>query len=291
MKLSRHAPTPARATWERFETTLAGRFVQMVIELQAVDRALALASKLFIAIIPLSILCTAVVSGEDFGTELVARFGLTGEGAHAARALFASPAQVQGGIGLLGLVILVSSILSFARALERVYLDVWRLPPADAAAVRTRLTWLAGLIAYLVVLSPVKTALNDMDAERATRFVVAVGAAALFLWTPSILLGRRVPWRRLLPTAAITGAATLGLGISSVIAMPGVVSHNTARYGLIGFTFSMVSWLFVAALVVVGAAILGKLVDDELAARRGVAPEVAVGGPPESGDAARAGPP
>jgi membrane protein len=263
----------------------------MVIDLRAVDRALALASKLFIAILPLSILCTAVVSGQDFGTELVARFGLTGEGAHAARVLFASPTQVQGGIGLLGLVILVSSILSFARALERVYLDTWQLPAADTAAVRSRLKWLVGLIVYLVVLSPLKTGLNGLGAESAMRFVSAVGASALFLWTPSVLLGGRVPWRRLLPTAAVTGGAILVLGIGSAIVMPGVVSHNTERYGLIGFTFSMVSWLFVAALVVIAAAVLGKLLDDELARHRRVRAEVGAAGPPESGDVARAGRP
>jgi membrane protein len=263
----------------------------MVVDLRAVDRALALASKLFIAILPLSILCTAVVSGQDFGSELVVRFGLTGDGAHAARDLFASPAQVQGGIGLLGVVILVSSILSFARALERVYLDAWQLPAADAGAVRSRLKWLAGLVVYTVILSPLKTGLDGLDAENAMRFISAVGASVLFLWTPSVLLGGRVPWRRLLPTAAVTGGATLVLGVGSAIVMPGVVSHNTQRYGLIGFTFSMVSWLFVAALVIIAAAIVGKLLDEELARNRPVEAQVGAAEPPESGDAARAGSP
>jgi hypothetical protein len=283
VRIGRHGATGLWTTWGRLEKSFTGRFVHTVLELRAVDRALALASKLFIAILPLSILCTAVVSGQDFGTELVARFGLTGEGARAAQDLFASPAQVQGGIGLLGVVILVSSILSFARALERVYVDTWQLPPADAAAVRSRLTWLAGLIVYLVVLSPVKTGLNGLGAENATRFISAVGAAVLFLWTPGILLAGRVSWRRLLPTAAVTGGAVLVLGIGSAIVMPGVVSHNTERYGLIGFTFSMVSWLFIAALVVIAAAVLGKLLDDELAKHRRVMADVGAAGPPELG--------
>jgi hypothetical protein len=250
-------------TLERLEDSLAGRFVRGVLDLGAVDRALALSSKLFIAILPLSILCTAVISGEGFSTQLINRFGLTGEGAHAADVLFASPAQVQGGIGVFGLLILVSSILSFARALERLYLDCWDLPPDDSSALRRRLTWLAGLVAYLVVLSPVRAALDEAGTPRATRFVAAVAAAALFLWTPGILLGGRVPWRNLLPTAAVTGGAMLALGIGSAIVMPGVLSHNTERYGLIGFTFSIVSWLFGAALVVIASAVLGRLIDQE----------------------------
>jgi uncharacterized BrkB/YihY/UPF0761 family membrane protein len=263
MDLRRDRVTGSWPVVQRFEHSLAGRFLHIFVELRTVDRALALASKLFIAILPLSILCTALVSGKDLGTEIIARFGLSGSGAHAARELFASPSQVQGGIGLLGILILVSSILSFARALERVYLDIWELPPA-AAALRSRMIWLAGLLVYVVVLSPVKTGLNGVGAEHATRFVGAAGAAALFLWTPGILLGRRVSWRRLLPTAGVTGGAMLALGIGSAIVMPGVVSHNTERYGLIGFTFSIVSWLFATAVVVIAAAVLGKLLDEQL---------------------------
>jgi hypothetical protein len=42
--------------------------------------------------------------------------------------------------------------------------------------------------------------------------------------------------------------------------MPGQVTRNTARYGLIGFTFSLVSWLFAAMLLIVSAAVLGALI-------------------------------
>jgi hypothetical protein len=63
------------------------------------------------------------------------------------------------------------------------------------------------------------------------------------------------------PTALVTGIAMLVLAVGSDVIMPGLVSHNTVRYGLIGFTFSLVSWLFSAALLVVAAAILGALLD------------------------------
>jgi hypothetical protein len=251
---------------DRLKGSFLGRFLRGVLDLGAVDRALALSSKLFVAILPLSILCTAVVSGAEFSTQLINRFGLTGAGAQAAESLFASPAQVQGGIGFLGAAVLVSSILSFARALERVYLDCWGLAPIQPSALRRRLTWLAGLLVYVVVLSPVRTALAEADAVHATRFAAAVGAAALFLWTPRVLLAGRVPWRNLVPTAIVTGGAMLVLGFGSAIVMPGMLSHNTERYGLIGFTFSLVTWLFAAALVVIASAVLGRLLDEE---RRG----------------------
>jgi membrane protein len=90
-----------------------------------------------------------------------------------------------------------------------------------------------------------------------------VGTGALFLWTPYVLLGRRLAWRRLVPTAALTAGAVLVFGIGAAIALPGILTHNTERYGLIGFAFSMVSCLFALAGIVIAAAALGSLIDEE----------------------------
>ena len=244
----------------RLERTLAGRFVLRLIELRVVDRALALSSKLFVAILPLAILSSAIVSKDSFGDELVDRFGLTGAGANAAHVLFASPSQVQSSLGLLGLLILVSSVLSFARALETVYLDCWRLPPSPPGALRRRLGWLAGLCLYITLVSPLRSVLTE---PLAARLAAAVGAAALFLWTPYVLLGRRVAWRRLAPTAAITGGCTLIMGVGSAIALPSMLTTSTLRYGLIGFAFTVVSYLFVTAALIIAAAALGSLLAEQ----------------------------
>lgn len=249
------------AVWHRFQRSLGGRFLEAFVELRAIDRALALASKLFIAILPLSILITAVLSGDSFGDDLVARFGLTGTGAEAARDLFAAPTQVQAGIGLFGVVILVSSILSFARALERVYLDCWELPAATTGAAGGRLVWLVGCIFTVSLSSTANEAVENADAGALGWIVAMIVGGAFFLWTPYVLLGRRVPAGNLLPTGLLTGAALLVFAVGSDVIMPDLVSHNTVRYGLIGFTFSLVTWLFSGAVLVVAAAILGALVD------------------------------
>jgi membrane protein len=257
---AQQARTAAEAMWRRMEETRPGRYAVALIEMRVVDRSLALASKLFVAILPLSILSTALVAGKGFGDQIVYRFHLTGTGAQAARALFAAPSQVQSAAGLLGLLILVSSVLSFARALERVYLDCWGLAPVRAA-VRGRLVWLAGFCVYMAITAPLHTALDGVDAPGLTGIISAVVGGILFLWTPYILLGRRVSWRRLVPTAAISGASVLAFGIGSIIFMPGIVTHDAQRYGYIGVAFAIVTWLFCFAAVIIAAAVLGALVD------------------------------
>ena len=244
----------------RLDATFAGRYANELVELRVIDRALAVASKLFIAVLPISILSTAVVSGNSFGDELVRRFGLTGSGADAARLLFAAPTQVEASIGLLGLVILCSSVLSFSRALERVYLDCWRLPPL-ASGMGRRLLWLAGFVLVITVLAQARSSWVDPDTPVVQWVLGTLGAGLFFLWTPYLLLGRRIAVRRLVPTAVLTGAGTLALGIGSTIAMPAYISHDTDRYGLVGFTFAIVSWLFAASLLIVGTAALGAMLD------------------------------
>lgn len=262
--------------------TLPGRFAAALLEMRIVDRALALSSKLFVAILPLSILSTALVSKKAFGDELVQRFRLNGEGARAAEVLFASPAQVESGVGALGALILVSSVVSFARALERVYLDAWELP-AQRAAVRGRLAWLAGFCVYLAAIFPARTALVGAGVPGLTPVVSAVGGGLLFLWTPYVLLGRRVGWRRLLPTAVISAGSIVVFGVGSAIALPRIITHNTERYGYIGFAFSLVTWLFCGAVVIIAAAVLGAQLDRSM---RGV-PEPASA--PQVRSATRAG--
>ena len=115
---------------ERFEGTVGGELVRELVRIEVIDRALALASKLFVAIIPLSIILKAVVPGSgSFGQDFVVRLGLTGLGAEATRTLFASGGEVRGAISVIGVVILLYSVLSFTRGLQRMYVNVWRLHP------------------------------------------------------------------------------------------------------------------------------------------------------------------
>jgi membrane protein len=244
---------------ERFDRSLAGEIADTLVRIELIDRSLALASKLFVAVIPLSIILSATVPGSDgFAENLISRFSLTGPGAAATRDLFASNGAVRTGVSFIGLIILVYSVFSFTRGLQKVYADIWLLPPLKFEAIIRRATWLLGFIAYLIVLTPIQ----HFDEDHKIPYLYAIASlvlgAGFWLWTPYVLLGRRIPWRRLLPTGIITAAGISIYTIGSAIYLPPAMTHNAVRYGTIGIAFGLVTWLFAYAGVVIVCAVVGQ---------------------------------
>jgi membrane protein len=255
----RSALADARA---RFEQSLGGEILDEVLRVEVVERALALASKLFVAVIPLSIIVKAIAPGSgNFGEDIVLRLGLTGAGAKATRALFATGPEVQGAVSVIGIVIVLYSTLSFTRALQRVYLKTWRLHAPTFDSLRRQLSWMAGFVAYTVLLAPI----HDFEHRNNLGTVYGITAialgAAFWGWTPYLLLGRQLSRRRLLPTGILTAAGISVYSIGTAIFLPEIFTHNAERYGLIGIAFSLVTWLFAYSGVVVACAVVAATWD------------------------------
>jgi membrane protein len=244
------------------ERSLVSLVVRRVVDVRPIDTALALASRLFIAVIPLSLLATAVTPIDDsFAGVLERTLGLTGAGRDAARALFATPETVRAGVSLFGLLVLLYTLTNYARGLQQVFLTVWRLPPEGAAGVRRRLVWIGGLALYLVVTLTLD-GLRDTgdDLEGLYRLGIGAGAVVFYTWTPYVLLGRRVRRTALAPTIALTLVASVVFSLLSSLYVPDVASSQAERYGVVGFAFALLTWLFVQSMLIVGSAIVGAAV-------------------------------
>lgn len=247
---------------ERFEHSVGGEIAQELVRIEVIDRALALASKLFVAVIPLSIILKAIVPGsESFGDDLVVRLGLTGAGASATRTLFASSGEVRGAVSVVGIVILLYSVLSFTRALQRVYLNIWHLHHETFDALRRQVTWILGFSLYTAALSPIRDLEHRSDVGVLYGVTAIALGAAFWVWTPYVLLGRRIPWRRMLPTGLLTAAAISAYSAGTAVFLPAIFTRNAERYGLIGIAFGLVTWLFIYAAILIGSAVLGRVWD------------------------------
>jgi hypothetical protein len=88
------------------------------------DRAMALASSTLTALIPLAILAGAVlphVQAESSAQWLIDRYALTGGGAEAVRDALAPSTATNTDVGVIGALLLVIAVLSFARGMQRLF--------------------------------------------------------------------------------------------------------------------------------------------------------------------------
>lgn len=238
------------------------------IDLQGFDRAVAIAGQAFTTLIPLLIVYAAVVSrasGADFADEVVRIFHLRGGAAQSVRQAVAPPGEVQSQVSAIGSVLLIVSALSFTRALQRLYQLAWGQTTLGLRAAKWGLIWLAILVVALTLRPIVLTPFDGV-----TKVVLTIAESGL-LWliTPYVLLGRRLPWRRLWPTAALTGIGMTALGLASAIWMPHSVAVTGAQFGGIGVAFALLSWLVAGGCVLVVTTAGGALIDARLRAPRG----------------------
>ena len=91
------------------------------------------------------------VQAEGVAQWLINRYALTGRDLQAVRDALAPSTATNTDIGLIGAVLLAIAILSFARAVQRLFERTWELQPLSVRNSFNDLLWLAGLIAYLGV--------------------------------------------------------------------------------------------------------------------------------------------
>ena len=126
---------------KRAERSLLWRVWERMLEVEFVDRSVALAGKAFVSFFPLVIVVAAFVPERIRPrSSPPSRRGsaFRGEALTIARDAFASSDDVRKATGLLGLVLTIFFATSFTTALQRVYLRAWRRPPHAGAGAYWR---------------------------------------------------------------------------------------------------------------------------------------------------------
>jgi membrane protein len=247
----------------RLERLLLWRVWERMLEIEFVDRSVAIAGKAFVSFFPL-VIVVAAFAPERIRTSILstvtARLGIRGDALTLAREAFASADDVRKATGLLGLVLTIFFAGSFTTALQRVYLRAWRRPPGARAGGQWRgLAWLLVVLAYTALLGGLRGALGG--GIGLGLFVIVALALTLGLWwfTAWFLLLGDVRPRVLLPTGLITSVAIAGFAVSATIWMPDVVTQNEAQFGFFGIALALVTWFSGAAICVLVGACAGSV--------------------------------
>lgn len=245
-----------------------GSCATRMMEIGSRDRAVTIAGQAFIALIPLMILIagwTDRTGDGGFGETLITYFKLSGSSAEAVRSLFEAPPSATGGTSLIGLVILLISIGSFSRALQRLYESAWRLPRKGMRGTMSGLAGLGTLIAVLFGHAWLVHVLGPSPIPRAASLAIETATIfplwALFMW---LMVSRRIEYRVLLVSAAICAAGQVGLSWWTRLYVPHLIATDADRYGVIGVAFALVSWLVLVAYLLVGSAVVGVELTDRM---------------------------
>ena len=158
----------AARTAERLERTVIGRWWSRLLEIEFVDRSVALAAKAFVSLFPLLIVISAVTPERvrrEILQVLADRLGVDGQSRQAVSQAFASPDATKAATGLIGVLLTVAFAVSFTTALQRLYLRAWRRPPGGGLKNKGRgAIWVAGVSVLLVILAAARSVLPDPPA-------------------------------------------------------------------------------------------------------------------------------
>jgi membrane protein len=252
------------------------RAVHRFQQIAGFDRAIALASSALTALIPVALVISAVVThlgGEDIADRIIDRYELTGGGADAVRDIFSPAGGASTSVGVIGALLLVVAVLSFTRAVQRLFEQTWELEPLGVRNTLNGLRWALALVAYLAAASWIHAAVGRTRVDVVPTLLVLPLSIVLLVWSGWILSAKRIDWRELLPFGVIAAALDTAYSVGAAVYVPHLFSSYTTRYGVIGAVFAMISTLFCVMIVLVGSAALGREVADELdRIRRGERP-------------------
>jgi membrane protein len=249
--------------------SMLGRLALRLTEIGGVQRATVLGAQAFTSLIPYLVIASALVPtarNESFADSLIDNFDLEGRAAEGVRALFASAGEVENAITVIGLVILLLSVTSFARTLQSTYERAYGLEPSGVAGVPRSLLWI-GVLAIWLGLSSVRSEMQDWAGPVFAVTVALSFSFGLWLVSPLILLGRRIATRLLVPGALLSAVLMTVVLAASAIYMPLLIESAARRYGLIGIAFSLQGWLLTIAVVIVAGAVVGSVLGEDMAAR------------------------
>jgi uncharacterized BrkB/YihY/UPF0761 family membrane protein len=260
--------------WLRPEFVL--RVVNRFQKVAGFDRSIALASSALTATIPLAIIASAVAShlgGKDTADRIIERYDLSGGGAEAVKDLFSPASGTSTSLGIVGFLFLLIAVLSFTRAVQRLFEQSWELTPLSVRNTFNGLLWVAGLTAYLGIAGSLRAALGHSRLELTATLLEVPLSAAFLGWSGWVLSAKRIPRDALIPFAVVGSVALAVYSVGAVVYVPHLFSTYATRYGVIGAVFAMISALFCVMVAVVGSAAAGREIRDELdRIRRGERP-------------------
>lgn len=248
--------------WARAGMLLPLRALHRFAAINGKNLMIILASQAFTAVVPLLMVIASIAGNPEgnnrLATTLIQRFRLKGQAAVALETLFSRPPDAVGGFSIISIVLLLFSVLSLARTMQRTFEAAWGMPARGLRGTLYGISGAALFILEIAAVTVVASLLRGTPGGAVTTWLARVAESVLiWLLLQYVLLSGRIPWRRLVPGAVLAGAGQVLITAGSAIYMPNLIANNSGRYGVIGVALALITWLLIIAAAIVAGAVAG----------------------------------
>lgn len=257
---------------ERFDRTIAGAVQRRIAEADVTNKALILSALALTLFIPALVSLVAILplgSKDGVAAGFARHLGLSAEATADVQKLFGTRQTVRGSTTIFGALVTIVLAYGWPAELRRGYEYIWGLSPHGVRQIWRPLTWLA---VFVVVVGGTAALGSTRSGSLKVITYLLVGVPLLCLWawwSVHLLLGGRVSWRALIPTAIITGCCLAGFRAFTLIYLSNNITSNFDRYGPIGVVFALLSWMIGFAVVLLGGPLVGEVVHQRRRRRDG----------------------
>jgi membrane protein len=240
----------AAAVRQRWTGSVPGELWGRLQSLDFMTRGMLLAAVLLLCFVPFMIVVEAL-AGQSVATTVIRRFGLDAQAAAVVSNVFTSPAATSNALTGLSYVFFVLGGVAAAAAIQELYEHVFGLQGRGLRDTPRRLVWLGLLLGVGALAGWAEPWLQNLGGP-VLLALVALPAFIGFWWlTMWLLLGGRIGWRQLLPSALATGICWLGMTIFFRLSMSSTMTSNYAKYGAIGVVLALMSVLIAVGVVII----------------------------------------
>ncbi len=238
------------------------RVWERLLEVEFIDRSIAIAGKAFVSFFPLVIVITAFVPSSirnAMTTTLVHRLGIAGAARVQVRDAFSNPDAIKRATGFVGLFFTFVFATSFTTALQRMFLRIWRRPTGGTLMGYARCAlWLVGFLLFMTCLGALRNVLGSSKLGLAV-FVVLSLAGSILVWTTTawLMLQTQVRFVALLSSGVLCGVLLSGYAVVAPYWMPSQITSEQSQFGIFGIALALITWLSGAAACILIAATAG----------------------------------
>jgi membrane protein len=245
------------AVKQRYAGSSAENLRDRLNSMDFINRGMLFAAILLLCFFPFIIVVNAF-AGRTAVDGLARRLGLNREAAALVGRLFASSSATSHAVTGLSYVFFVFGGIAAASAIEDLYERAFDLGHRGGMKNLARqLVWLGVLIggSQLAALGgPWLRHAGSLLLLGVAGFVVAMAFWWFTMWW---LLGGRISWRELLPSAIATAICWIGMQIVFSLIFSNMLISDHREYGDIGVVFALMSWLIAIGVVIILGAVAG----------------------------------